>query len=133
MGIKKRSIIQIQVSAGLWAQASQDMESLTTVPGGRASYAISTGPGVLLPRKYGSSGSTSSKTIVDPTARFVNDPAGQPILFTTGNPDRNYANLGVSLSATFRHGIGAFIDYQTVLGLGACQREFYYSGCAGGF
>jgi outer membrane lipase/esterase len=45
------------------AQASQDVESLTTVLGGRASYAISTGLGVLLPQVRIEWG-TSSKTIV---------------------------------------------------------------------
>jgi Autotransporter beta-domain len=50
-------------------------------------------------------------------ARFINDPGNQPILFATDGPDRNYANIGVALSATFRGGISAFIDYETVLGL----------------
>jgi uncharacterized protein with beta-barrel porin domain len=99
------------------AQASQDVESLTTDVGGRVSYAISTGVGVLLPQvriEWEHEFKNDSRLL---TARFVNDPVGQPILFTTDNPDRNYANLGVSLSATFRPGIAAFIDYEKVLGL----------------
>ena len=75
---------------------------LTTVLGGRASYAISTGLGVLLPQvriEWEHEFKNDSRLL---TARFVNDPLLQPIPFTTDNPDRNYANLGVSLSATFR-------------------------------
>jgi hypothetical protein len=47
----------------------------------------------------------------------VNDSQRQPIRFATDSPDRDYVNLGVALSATFRGGIAAFIDYETVLGL----------------
>ena len=116
-----------------WAVAldSQDVESLTTVLGGRASYAISTGLGVLLPQvriEWEHEFKNSSRLL---TARFVNDPAGQPILFTTDNPDRNYANLGVSLSATFRGGIAAFIDYETVLGLAHVSGHFITLGVRG--
>ena len=115
------------------AQASQDVESLTTVLGGRASYAISTGLGVLLPQvriEWEHEFKNDSRLL---TARFVNDPVGQPILFTTGNPDRNYANLGVSLSATFRRGIAAFIDYETVLGLANVSGNFITLGVRGEF
>jgi uncharacterized protein with beta-barrel porin domain len=118
-----------------WALAldSQDVESFTTVLGGRASYAISTGLGVLLPQvriEWEHEFKNDSRLL---TARFVNDPVGQPILFTTDNPDRNYANLGVSLSATFRHGIAAFIDYQTVLGLANVSGNFITLGVRGEF
>jgi uncharacterized protein YhjY with autotransporter beta-barrel domain len=115
------------------AQASQDVESLTTVLGGRASYAISTGLGVLLPQvriEWEHEFKNDSRLL---TARFVNDPVGQPILFTTGNPGRNYANLGVSLSATFRPGIAAFIDYETVLGLADFSGNFITLGVRGEF
>ena len=118
-----------------WALAldSQDVESFTTVLGGRASYVISTGVGVLLPQvriEWEHEFKNDSRLL---TARFVNDPVGQPILFTTDNPDRNYANLGVSLSATFRHGIAAFIDYQTVLGLANVSGNFITLGVRGEF
>jgi outer membrane autotransporter protein len=113
------------------AQASQDVESFTTVLGGRASYAISTGLGVLLPQvriEWEHEFKNDSRRL---TARFVNDPAGQPIFFTTDNPDRNYANLGVSLSATLRPGIAAFIDYETVLGLANFSGNFITLGVRG--
>jgi outer membrane lipase/esterase len=118
-----------------WALAldSQDVESLTTVLGGRASYAISTGLGVLLPQvrlEWEHEFKNDSRILM---AQFVNDPQRQPIPFTTDSPDRNYANVGVALSATFRGGIAAFIDYETVLGLANVSRHDITLGIRGEF
>ena len=116
-----------------WALAldSQDVESLTTVLGGRAAYAISTGLGVLLPQvriEWEHEFKNNSRIL---TAQFLNDPQRQPIRFTTDNPDRNYANIGVALSATFRGGISAFIDYATVVGLANVSRHDITLGIRG--
>ena len=95
----------------------QDVESLTSVLGVQASYAISTGLGVLLPQvrfEWEHEFKDNSRTI---TARFINDPARAPIAFSTDDPDRDFFNLGVGLSATFRGGVSAFVYYETVLGL----------------
>ena len=118
-----------------WALAldSQDVESLTTVLGGRASYAISTGLGVLLPQvriEWEHEFKNDSRIL---TAQFLSDPQRQPIRYTTDNPDRNYANIGVALSATFRGGIAAFIDYETVLGLANVSRHDITLGIRGEF
>jgi outer membrane lipase/esterase len=118
-----------------WALAldSQDVESFTTVLGGRASYAISTGLGVLLPQvriEWEHEFKNDSRIL---TAQFVNDPQRQPIRFTTDSPDRDYANIGVALSATFRGGITAFIDYETVLALADVSRHDITLGIRGEF
>jgi outer membrane lipase/esterase len=118
-----------------WALAldSQDVESLTTVLGGRASYAISTGLGVLLPQvriEWEHEFKDDSRLI---TARFVNDPLRQPIRFSTDSPDRDYVNIGVALSATFRGGIAAFVDYETVLALANVTRHDITLGIRGEF
>jgi uncharacterized protein with beta-barrel porin domain len=118
-----------------WALAldSQDVESFTTVLGGRASYAISTGLGVLLPQvriEWEHEFKNDSRIL---TAQFVNDPQRQPIRFTTDSPDRDYANIGVALSATFRGGIAAFVDYQTVLALANVSRHDITLGIRGEF
>jgi uncharacterized protein with beta-barrel porin domain len=102
-----------------WALAfdDQDVESLTTVLGGQVSYAISTGVGVLLPQvrfEWEHEFLNESRTL---TARFVNDPQRAPIRFATDGPDRDFFNIGVGLSATFRGGVAAFVQYDTVLGL----------------
>jgi uncharacterized protein YhjY with autotransporter beta-barrel domain len=113
------------------AQDSQDVESLTMVLGGRAAYAISTGLGVLLPQvriEWEHEFKNDSRIL---TAQFLNDPQRQPIRFTTDNPDRNYVNIGVALSATFRGGISAFIDYTTVVGLSNISRHDITLGIRG--
>jgi len=95
----------------------QNIESLVNVLGVQASYAISTGIGVLLPQvrfEWRHEFKDDARTL---TARFVNDPARTPLALVTDNPDRDFFNLGVGLSATFRGGIAAFVSYETVLGL----------------
>ena len=115
------------------AQASQDVESFTTDVGGRVSYAISTGVGVLLPQvriEWEHEFKNDSRLL---TAWFVNDPELQPILFTTGSPDRNSFTLGVSVSTTLPRGIAAFFDYETVLGLENVHGHFFTLGMRGEF
>jgi outer membrane autotransporter protein len=102
-----------------WALAfdDQDVESLTTALGGQVSYAISTGVGVLLPQvrfEWEHEFLNASRTL---TARFINDPQRAPIRFVTDGPDRDFFNIGIGLSATFRGGVAAFVQYDTVLGL----------------
>jgi uncharacterized protein YhjY with autotransporter beta-barrel domain len=102
---------------------SQDVESLTTILGGEVSYAISTGLGVLLPQlrfEWEHEFMNDSRTI---TARFVNDPVGQPIRTSTDDPDRDFVNLGVGLAATFPGGVSAFVNYETVLALDDVTRH----------
>jgi outer membrane autotransporter protein len=38
------------------------------------------------------------------------------VTIQTNDPDRNYFNLGTGLSATFKGGISAFLDYDVILG-----------------
>jgi len=96
---------------------SQHVNSLISVLGGQASYAMSTGIGVLLPQvrvEWRHEFKNDARTI---TSRFVNDPANTPLALATDGPDRNFFNLGTSLSATFRGGVAAFVSYETVVGL----------------
>ena len=51
------------------------------------------------------------------TARFVSDPANNPILLQTDTPDRDFFNFGAGLSAVFQRGVAAFAYYETVLAL----------------
>jgi uncharacterized protein YhjY with autotransporter beta-barrel domain len=95
----------------------QDVESLTWVLGGQGSYALSTGFGVLVPQvrfEWEHEFLNNQRRI---TAAFVSDPANTPILLDTDNPDRDYFNLGVGLSAVFQRGVSAFVYYETVLAL----------------
>jgi outer membrane autotransporter protein len=95
----------------------QDVESLLSVLGAQASYAISTGIGVLLPQvraEWRHEFKNDARTI---TSRFVNDPLRTPLALVTDSPDRDFFALGVSLSATFRGGVAAFVSYEPIVGL----------------
>lgn len=100
----------------------QRVESFTTVLGGQISYAISTGIGVLLPQvrfEWEHEFKNDRRTI---RANFVHDPTPtsdpeSQIRLVTDDPDRDFFNIGVGLSATFRGGVSAFVYYETVLGL----------------
>ncbi|MGQ0794296.1 MAG: autotransporter outer membrane beta-barrel domain-containing protein [Deltaproteobacteria bacterium] len=96
---------------------SQDVDSLTLVSGGQASYSLSTPLGVFLPQARFEWVHEFLDDARDITASFVNDPNGQDITIRTDNPDRDYFNLGGGISATLPYGISSFIYYETVLGL----------------
>jgi outer membrane autotransporter protein len=94
---------------------SQDVTSVTTALGGRMSYAISTSWAVLLPTasaEWQHEFEANSRVI---KASLASAP-GVVLGAQTDNPDRNYFNLGIGLSATFRGGTAAFIHYDVVLG-----------------
>ena len=95
---------------------SQTVESLTTALGGEVSYAISVPFGVLTPlvrfeweHEY-KGGSRLVQGII------VSDPAQTLFAARTGDPDRDYFNLGVGLIGTFQSGVSAFFYYETILG-----------------
>lgn len=97
--------------------ASQDVESLTTTLGGQISYAISTSKGIFTPQlifEWAHEFKNDSRFI---TASFLYDTSGAALPFNlqTDDPERNYLNLGVGLSATFAAGKSAFIFYETNL------------------
>jgi len=99
---------------------SQDIESLTSTLGGQLSYAISTSSGIISPQllfEWAHEFMNDSRFI---TANFLYDTSASPLKFNlrTDDPERNYLNLGVGLSATFAAGKSAFIFYETNL-----QRE----------
>jgi len=113
---------------------SQDITSLTTALGGQASYAWSTSIGVIQPQalfgwihEY----ENDSRTI---SAFFVEDPSpssDSEIRLLTDNPDRNYFELGLGLSATFPHGISAFVYYETLLALRNVETHSFVVGFRG--
>jgi outer membrane lipase/esterase len=93
----------------------QTIDSLTTDLGGQVMYAISTRWGVLMPLlrfEWEHEFLANSRTV---TASVVNDP-NTAVSVLTNSPDRNYFNLGVGLTATFKRGISAFGYYEAVLG-----------------
>lgn len=94
----------------------QDWDSITTTIGGQASYAMSQDWGILTPygrlawvHEFGNDSETMR-------AFYTVDPNRNNLIAETDDPDRNYAELNVGVSAVMRDGVQAFFDYQTLLG-----------------
>lgn len=95
--------------------ASQNIQSLTTDFGGQAMYAISMPWGVLSPllslewehQYLGNDRTVTGSLVASPSTVVANQ---------TGAPDRDYFRLGAGLSTTFKKGVSAFLQFDTVLG-----------------
>ena len=91
---------------------SQTIESLTTNVGGQARYVVSTAWGVLSPfvrAEWVHEFKGDNRTVTASVGPTV-------VTLQTNTPDRDYLNLGIGMSATFKKGVSAFIDYDVVLG-----------------
>jgi outer membrane lipase/esterase len=91
---------------------SQTIESLTTNVGGQARYVVSTAWGVLSPfvrAEWVHEFKGDNRTVTASVGPTV-------VTLQTNTPDRDYLNLGIGTSATFKKGVSAFIDYDVVLG-----------------
>jgi len=93
---------------------SQDVYSAISSVGTQVSYNFSQSWGILVPsarveweHQYLNNNQNTSMTIAAGTGDFV---------IQSGNPDRDYVNLGGSLSATLPAGGSAFLRYDTRLG-----------------
>jgi len=93
----------------------QNIESKVITFGGRASYAISTTWGVVVPYVRGE----WKKEIDDSrdfiTGRFVNISAANDFSIEAEDFDSSWFHGAVGLTANFRHGLSAYIDYDSVL------------------
>jgi len=95
----------------------QDWKSVTSVLGGQISYASSQNYGVVMPQgrlawvhEY-EDDSTRMK------ATYIDDPRKNTLRAITDDPDSDYFELGVGVSAVFKNGVQAFFNYDTVLGM----------------
>lgn len=96
---------------------SQSVESLTTIVGGQASYALSLSWAVLVPQvrvEWEHEFLYDRRAVV---ARFVADPQQLAVRIDTDKPDRDFVNVGAGVSMVFAGEKAAFLSYQTVLGL----------------
>jgi outer membrane autotransporter protein len=95
----------------------QKATSLTSVLGVQASYAISTGSGVVLPQvrfEFEHEYEDDARTTL---TSFVNDPRGTVFFPVTSDaPDRNYFNVGTGLVFVLPNGVMPFVDYEVLLG-----------------
>jgi len=103
-------------SVGLEIQ-DQDITSLATVVGTHISYAHSTSFGVWIPQisfSWEHEFDDNSRKVI---AQYIEDTANNEFTIQTDDPDEDFFNLGLGLSAIFPHGITAFVYYETPLGL----------------
>lgn len=101
-----------------WAVHVNDLgiESLTTSLGGQTSYAISHSWGVLVPQgrlEWVHEFKRDSRLL---TGNFIQDAGQVQFGLSTDEPSRDYANLGLGVSAVFAHGRSAFLNYERSLG-----------------
>jgi outer membrane autotransporter protein len=94
----------------------QDWESLTTVLGAQVSYAISQNFGVIVPQGQVGWVHEFENDSEEFTAVYVDDPRQNELRAETNDPDRDYFEVGLGVSAVFKGGTQAFIYYDTVLG-----------------
>lgn len=93
-------------------------KSLTSKIGVQLSHAFSHGGGVIVPtlRLTWVHEFENDQQLV--AGRFIADvqPNGTPFFVVTSNPDRDYVDLGLSISGQFANGRSAFLAYNTLLG-----------------
>jgi outer membrane autotransporter protein len=101
----------------------QEIESVSSIVGTQASYAINTAVGVWSPYLKFDWQHEYNDDATELKGSFANagtDPnvvAENSIVIPLDNPDRDFFNLGLGISATFPRGFSAFVDYATVLAL----------------
>lgn len=102
--------------------SDSDIRSFTTDLGGSASYAFSTGFGVISPymraeweHEYENDGRHIGVI-------YAADPNRTRFFVATSAPDRDYFNVGAGVNVTFARGLSAFVDFDTVLGLDEVDR-----------
>jgi outer membrane autotransporter protein len=92
----------------------QQFESLQTVPGLSLSYPVSLSWAVIMPTvraEYVHEFNNDSRAII---THFAQDPSKNRFNIFTDSPDRDYINLNAGISAQFKYGISAFVNYETV-------------------
>ena len=94
----------------------QDWKSLTSVLGAQLSYAFSQSFGVLVPQGQVGWVHEFENDSQRFSAVYVDDPNQNQLLAETNDPDRDYFELGLGVSAVFKRGTQAFFYYDTVLG-----------------
>jgi uncharacterized protein YhjY with autotransporter beta-barrel domain len=95
----------------------QEWTSLTSVVGAEFSYAISRQHAVIIPQARLGWVHQFEHDQSEITATYVNDPRNNQFRVLTGEPDRNYFELNLSVSSVLQDGLQIFANYGTLLGL----------------
>lgn len=100
----------------LLAISQQNLQSLRTALGARASYAMSTGFGVFVPNVHAEwvhEFENDSRTL---TSNLINIPSANSVSVLTDKPDRDFVNIGASVSGIFADGLSGFLSYEALIG-----------------
>jgi outer membrane autotransporter protein len=103
-------------SAMALSVASQTYTSLVSDLGLQIGKAINTKSGVILPSLRASWLHEFENDQQQVGAFFINDINRAPLFILTNQPDRDYFNVGLAVTAQFAQGRSAFISYDALLG-----------------
>jgi len=105
-------------------------DSLETVLGAQASYALRYSWGVLIPHAAAEWHHEYKNNSRSFDVSYVNDPRNGANVYrsTIDGPDRNFANLSAGFSAELKYGFQALFDYQTILGLDDIETHKFSAG-----
>lgn len=116
-------------SSGLnLAVDGQEWESMTTVLGAQANYAVSRDFGVWVPFARIGWVHQFEDDATEMTAVYIDDPRNNVLRARTDEPDSDYAELGVGVSAVFTGGMQAFFNYDTLLGMDELTTHLFTIG-----
>lgn len=94
----------------------QDWTSLTSVLGGQLAYAVSSDFGVWSPQARVAWVHEFENDAQVFEATYIADPRNNVLRASTDEPDRNYFELGLGVSAVLQSGTQLFFNYETILG-----------------
>jgi outer membrane autotransporter protein len=108
-GYREKDVSGLQMRVG-----GQDQDSLVSVVGLRASYAISTPIGVLLPQARIESEYEFLRDRQTIETQYVQDATGTVFRLRGDKPDRYYGNAGASVVMVLADGWMPFVDYEAL-------------------
>jgi uncharacterized protein YhjY with autotransporter beta-barrel domain len=94
----------------------QDWTSLISALGAQFSYTFSQSYGVIAPQLQLGWVHQFENDSQDIVATYTADPRQFALVATTDDPDRDYAELGLAVTAVFQGGSQVFFSYDTLLG-----------------
>jgi outer membrane autotransporter protein len=108
--------------------ADQEVDSLESVVGGQISYAFSQAFAVIVPHFRMEWHHEFFDNAREFSVSYVNDPRNNTLTLESDRLDGDFFNIGVGVSADFKHGIQAFLDYETVLELKNVESHNFTAG-----
>ncbi len=106
----------------------QEVDSLESVVGGQISYAFSQAFAVIVPHFRMEWHHEFFDNAREFSVSYVNDPRNNTLTLESDRLDGDFFNIGVGVSADFKHGIQAFLDYETVLELKNVESHNFTAG-----